>query len=259
MPHYDLPPAAYWARCLAAEDFGIAGIHHPRFPLLAGTRIATAGSCFAQHIGQYLKASSLGFIDAEPPPRVMPPQIQGQYGYGIYSARYGNIYSARQLRQLIDDAIAERIREDAIWQKGEAHCDALRPGVEPEGFDSADELIAHRLYHLRKVREMVAETEVFVFTLGMTESWADRTSGTVYPSAPGVIAGNFDPDRHVFFNAGFHDVYDDLTSAIAQMREIKPDLKVLLTVKPLRLGEWKCRSKVPACTRFPKQICTPSI
>ena len=38
---------------------------------------------------------------------IVPPDLQAPHGYGIYSARFGNIYTARQLLQLIQRAYGE--------------------------------------------------------------------------------------------------------------------------------------------------------
>lgn len=72
---------------------------------------------------------------------------------------------------------------------------------EPEGLSCPDEVIAQRLNHLAQVRALFNGTEVFIFTLGLTEAWAHRASGTVYPTCPGVVAGEFDPETYLFCGA----------------------------------------------------------
>jgi len=46
----------------------------------------------------------------------------------------------------------------------------------------------HRERHLKRVREVFSQAQIFVFTFGLTEAWVERRSGTVYPTAPGTIA-----------------------------------------------------------------------
>ena len=45
--------------------------------------------------------------------------------------------------------------------------------------------------------------DVFIFTLGLTEAWRERESGSVLPVAPGVVAGEYDPNAVKFVNFGF--------------------------------------------------------
>lgn len=40
---------------------------------------------------------------------------------------------------------------------------------------------------------MFATLDVFVFTLGLTEGWEAVEDGTMFPMAPGTVAGSYDP------------------------------------------------------------------
>lgn len=255
MPYRDLPPHAFWKSCREAEGFSLSEIYKPAFQITPDDRIATAGSCFAQNISRYLRRSSLSFHEVEPTPRGMPQQVAERFGYGLYSARYGNIYTARQLRQLIEDAENAEVRQSAIWQRGDGQwVDAMRPSVEPEGLSSVEEVAMHRFDHLRHVRQMLETMDVFVFTLGLTESWFDIKSTRVFPSAPGVIAGEFDPERHAFVNHSFSDVMADLRDAIARMRGYKPDLRIILTVSPVPLTATASGDHVLSATTYSKSV-----
>ncbi len=254
MPYSDLPPSAFWKPCREHPGFHLDAIYAPKVALRPGLRIATAGSCFAQNIATYVRASSLTLVEAEPAPALMPQEIARRHGYGLFSARYGNVYTARQLRQLLEDAETATLHDEALWRRGDAWIDALRPNIEPEGFTSEAELCAFRRDHLRRVRAMFAETDVFVFTLGLTECWADRRTGRVFPTAPGVLGGHFDPNRHVFVNQSFAEVHEDLTEAIARMRRWNPDLKVLLTVSPVPLTATASGDHILSATTYSKSV-----
>lgn len=254
MPYRDLPPQSFWKSCRDGDGFRLGDIYAPRFALSAGDRVATAGSCFAQNISQELRRSELTFVDTEPAPRGMLPGVARAFGYGLFSARYGNIYTARQMRQLLDDAIDGRVHDTAIWESERRFYDALRPGVEPEGMDSPDEVIAHRLSHLAAVASVVASMDVFVLTLGLTESWIDRDSGLVFPSAPGVIAGDYDSTAHGFVNFGFAEVMDDLRAVIAVLRMVRADLRVILTVSPVPLTATATGGHVLSATTYSKSV-----
>lgn len=54
--------------------------------------------------------------------------------------------------------------------------------------------------HLHAVRDMLNRFDVFVFTMGLTESWISTEDGTYFPSAPGTIAGDLAKDPVEFRN-----------------------------------------------------------
>ncbi len=254
MPYSDLPPEAFWKSCRQTPDFRLAGLYAPKFALRPGMRVATAGSCFAQNIARHVRASDLTLVEAEPAPPLMPPEVAQRFGYGLFSARYGNIYTARQLLQLLQDAESGQLHEEAMWRRGPVWIDGLRPNVEPDGCTSMEELCAFRLDHLRRVRAMFDEMDVFVFTLGLTEAWAERETGLVYPSLPGLLGGKHDPARHEFVNFSFAEVHADLTEAIALMRRWAPRLKILLTVSPVPLTATASGHHVLRATTYSKAV-----
>ena len=254
MPYTNLPPKAFWKSCRETADFRMAELHTPAFPLPAGTKIATAGSCFAQNARPWFEASGLDYLDMEPASPIMPPAVARRFGYGLYSARYGNIYTARQLRLLVEDCMDDRTDPNAVWERDGRWFDALRPGVEPEGREAVAEVLLHRRAHLRLVRRLFNLTDVFIFTLGLTEAWEDAASGNAYPLVPGVIAGQFDPERHRFVNYGFSEVKTDLKAAIDLLRVRNPGLKVILTVSPVPLTATASGGHVLAATTYSKSV-----
>ena len=254
MPYSDLDDKAFWKLCRDAPDFLCADIYTPKFKLAPGMQVATAGSCFAQNIARFLKASEFDFADVEPAPRGMNEAVARRFGCGLFSARYGNIYTSRQLRQLIDDTRLERVHDCAVWEQDGTYFDALRPGVEPEGLTSPEEVLTHRVDHLRRLSELFEKMDVFIFTLGLTETWRDVESGVVFPSAPGVIAGKLDKQRHEFFNMGFVDVLNDMKAAIKALRKIRPGLKIILTVSPVPLTATATGQHVLAATTYSKSV-----
>lgn len=254
MPYSDLPRHAFWRLCREDPGFCLAEIYRPGFRLAPGTRVATAGSCFAQHIGRYVRSSRLRFIDAEPAPRGMSAETAARFGFGLFSARYGNIYTARQLRQLVEDALSGTVHDSAIWMRKGRYFDGLRPGVEPEGLASAAEVRAHRIEHLARVRQVFEQAQVFIFTLGLTEAWVDRAHGVVFPTAPGVVAGQFDPGLHAFANFGVAETVADLAAVLARLRAINPALKVILTVSPVPLTATASGEHVLTATTYSKSV-----
>lgn len=254
MPYRSLEASAFWRLCREDPDFRSGEIYRPKFEIDPDDLIAAAGSCFAQNISLYLQGSSLKFQQMEHVPRGMDPGVARQFGYGLYSARYGNIYSARQLLQLVQDAHTGRVDAQAVWEKNGRYFDALRPGVEPFGLESIDEVLAHRANHLDRVAAMISTMGVFIFTLGLTEIWEHRETGQVYPVAPGVIAGAFDQALYQFSNQGFGEVLSDLKKAIRLMRLVNPTLRVILSVSPVPLTATASGQHVLSATTYSKSV-----
>ncbi|MBW9064486.1 GSCFA domain-containing protein [Rhizobium herbae] len=236
-PYRQLPDNAFWRRAVAAPDMGNVD-PVSRFALKIGpqTRVATAGSCFAQHIARHLKASGFNYYVAEAGHPLISEEIRTAHNYGTFSGRYGNIYTARQLKQLIERAEGQFSPVEVPWIDADGTVrDPFRPAVQPGNFASAAEMEADRRMHLKAVKRMFETLDVFVFTLGLTECWRSREDGAVFPLCPGVEGGTFDPDRYEFYNQTVGDVIADMESVIAYIARINPQAQIVLTVSPVPL------------------------
>ena len=220
---------------MATDRDSFPGLYDPKFRISPTTRIATAGSCFAQHIAGHLRAAGCNVLDAEPAPAAMPPALAARYGYGLYSGRYGNVYSTRQMRDLLAELALGQPDPALVWQTGGRFFDALRPAIEPGGLDSAAEVLLHRRYHLARTAQMLRQADVMILTLGLTELWLDRRTGRALPSCPGVIAGQFDPDLHHLHVQTHAEVLADLHHIQLQLQGFSPGMRLLLTVSPVPL------------------------
>src|SRR5690348_2397792 len=161
-PYEGLPPDAFWRTGVVGQPpEAISGLYRKKFPIDQRTKIATAGSCFAQHISRHLRARKFSVIDAEPPPRGLDHESAAEFGYGLYSARYANIYTARQLRQIVEEALGVFSPADPVWEKDGRFYDAMRPSVEPTGLSSAKAVRDHRAYHLQQVLEVIRSADLF--------------------------------------------------------------------------------------------------
>jgi hypothetical protein len=208
----------------------------PGFQLTRETRIATAGSCFAQHIARALRASGFNYYVAEAGPAFLDEATKERRQYGLFSARYGNIYTARQLLQLAERAYGKRQPVDTVWRRERGgFIDPLRPSVEPDGFMREQALLEDRERHLGLVRQMFERLDVFVFTLGLTEGWEAISDGTVFPLAPGVVSETIDPSAYRFVNFEVEAVTEDLESFLTLLMEVNPQAKMILTVSPVPL------------------------
>ena len=254
-PYADLPARNFWKGAVSGRSpETVSGLWQPKFSFARETRIATAGSCFAQHISRYLRARKAIVVDLERGPPGLSAANAAKYGYGIYSARYGNIYTVRHLLQLTEEALGRFAPSDAVWERDGRFFDAMRIGVEPAGLPSAEAVRQHRLQHLGRVQRLFARADVFVFTLGLTEAWTHRESGTVYPTAPGTIAGSYQPEVHAFRNFDFLEVYQDFVKFRRFAMKRNPGLKFLLTVSPVPLTATASDQHVLVATTYSKSV-----
>lgn len=260
-PYRHLPEAAFWSRAVARLPVDqIAPLDGFPFRIGPGDKVATAGSCFAQHISRHLRQGGYNAYVAEQPHPALGKALAADFGYGVFSARYANIYTSRQLLQLVQRAEGSFVPLTDAWEappqpggKGGV-VDPFRPAIQPGGYASIPEMRADRDRHLAAVRRMLREMDVFVFTLGLTETWIDRRDGAAFPLCPGVAGGRFDPAIHEFLNLSVDQVRDDLTQAIALMRAIRPGLRVILTVSPVPLKATASGDHVMAATCYSKAV-----
>jgi hypothetical protein len=235
-PYQNLAAKAYWRSAITERHYyDLEGLSRP-INIALNDKIATAGSCFAQHIGRHLQRSGALYLDFEPRPDFIPAAEAKRWGYETYSCRYGNVYTTRQLFQLAQEALTGRQPIDIAWLKNNRYFDALRPSVDPVGYENPDDILRLRRAHLKAVAEMFTSLNVFVFTLGLTEVWESRQDGTAYPTAAGTIIGEHDSAKYQFKNLRYQEIYEDLKAFIELLRTVNPGARVLLTVSPVPLN-----------------------
>ena len=237
-PYRDVPATSLWASAIASLPLDQL---NPQLPsplrMSQRTRIGTAGSCFSQHISRALVRKGLSFQIVEPAPEWFTPEDRANYNYEVFSARYGNIYTALQLVQLFERAYGRFQPEDFCWRSPDGRWfDLLRPRIQPNGFASRQELVVDQQCHLAAVRRLFETVEVFIFTLGLTEAWLSRKDGTVYPTCPGCGVGEFSPERYCFHNFTVAEVTAHLDAFLNGLRAINPGAHVILTVSPVPLA-----------------------
>lgn len=234
-PYRDLPDYRFWRKVVAApKPADVDPVLPSGLKLTRATRIATGGSCFAQHVARHLKQSGFNFFVTEQADG-LPAAEAVRRNFGVYSARFGNLYTARQLVQLFDRSEGAFKPVDDFWLHETRFVDPFRPEIEPDGFESLDELQASRASHLAAVRRMWRELDVFVFTLGLTESWHSTLDGAVFPLAPGVSGEPDDAGKYAFRNFTSEEIAADLAAFRDRLRSVNPAAQIILTVSPVPL------------------------
>lgn len=253
-PYRSLPDSAYWRRAVAAKGAAVDPLTGD-FPRIGRTdKVATAGSCFAQHVARHLAASGFNYLVTEQAHPIVDPEAARAAGYGMYSARYGNIYTTLQLVQLVDRAYGRFEPVEDLWigSNGKSVVDPFRPTIQPGGFASEAEMRADRAQHLGHVREALETLDLMVFTLGLTEGWRSKIDGAAFPLCPGVAGGVFDPAAHEFHNMRTGEVRAQIGAFMERLRALNPRARLILTVSPVPLAASASGNHVLPATLYSK-------
>jgi hypothetical protein len=248
-PYRHMPDRSFWSRSVST-GWNPHDLMTARVPvLLASDRIMSAGSCFAANTVPFLEAAGYIYVRTES----IEETSSDRFGYGRYSAAYGNIYTPRQLLQLVRRSGGSFKPVEDRWHTDDAVIDPFRPGL-PFPAETDEEFDVLTAAHLARTREAVATADVFIATLGLTEAWVSSIDGAVFPACPGTIAGNFDPQRHMFKNFGVSEIVQDLRDLVDELRRIRSGLRVVLTVSPVPLVATATAAHVVCATSYSKSV-----
>jgi hypothetical protein len=227
-----------------------------RFPLQLTREqpIVSAGSCFAQHISRHLTKNGFNYLVTEPGHPLLDEALKREFNYGVFSARYGNVYTTRQLVQLMRRAYGDFAPDEDVWAGEKGLVDPFRPTIQPNGFPTRRELEADRDQHFAAVRRAFEGLDVFIFTFGLTECWTARADGAAFPLVPGVAGGEFDPERYVLVNQSVDEVVRDMTEFIGLLRVTNSGAQVILTVSPVPLFATAVDRHVLVSTTYSKSV-----
>lgn len=234
-PYLRLDEKSFWSTAVAKKNmFDIDDLWDPKFAIIKTSNVATFGSCFAQHIGHAMQEQGFKWLITEPPPEQLSLSNAKKMNYGLFTARTGNIYTVSLLKQWVNWALSKSSVPDEVWQKDGRFFDPFRPNVEPGGFESAEEVFQSREITIEAFKNALEQSSVFVFTLGLTESWINLLGGYEYAICPGTVAGNFEKHHH-FINQDYDFINKTLTEVIKEIRLINPTIRFIFTVSPVPL------------------------
>jgi hypothetical protein len=233
-PYSKLPDHNFWRRAISrVAPTDVDPVVSAPLRIGSHHQVATAGSCFAQHIARRLPDRGIGYLVAETEPATPGACDEN---YGVFSARFGNIYTTLQLLQLFDRAYGLFEPTEGVWRRGDgAFVDPFRPQIQKAGFLAESGLVADRVAHLAAVRRMFETCNVFIFTLGLTEGWVSRSDRAAVPLAPGVVDGCGVLNDYRFENLEVADMADQLNRFLFKFRTVNPDAWTILTVSPVPL------------------------
>lgn len=254
-PYKFLDERAFWSPAVGKRSYlDIDQLWEPKWRIKAKHKIVTYGSCFAQHFGRALAARRYDWHSTERPPRVLSDEQAKNFNYGVFSSRTANIYTVSLLKQWMEWATGKLTPPDEYWETDGRIYDPFRPTIEPDGFESVEEMRLSRELTIEAFLNSMKEADIFVFTLGLTESWFNKQNGYEYPMCPGTAAGEFNDEMHQFRNQNFLEIRRNLNDAIKLLREVNPKVKVLLTVSPVPLTATNSGQHVLVATMRSKSI-----
>lgn len=254
-PYKKLPDSAFWSRSIAKIALEqVDPVITTPFLISRTDKVATAGSCFAQHIARYIRGSGFNYFVSEDCMRFVPDDVKSSFNYGTFSARFGNIYTSRQLLQLFNRAYDLYHPTEDYWIEDGRFIDPFRPFIQPHGFATLSEFAADRVQHFAAVRNMFESCDIFVFTLGLTETWEDQRDGAVFPVCPGCGAGEFIPERYAFKNLDYIEILEDMKIFIDCLRNVNPAVRIILTVSPVPLIASASSEHVLSATTYSKSV-----
>ena len=202
------------------------------------TKIISFGTCFAQYISSYLKSHDYNYLDYEPAPPGLSINRVKDFGYGLYSARYGNIYTVSQFYQLVLELSGLFVADSSdIWKKNHRYFDSFRPTVEPNGFLSEIDVISQRSHHLTNVKNLISDCDIIILTLGMTECWKDSVRNVIYPHAPGLYCGTYDSSRYSLDNPSLESLQVMFSHTIELLLGLRSNriFSLILSLSPVPL------------------------
>ena len=255
-PYAALKPYQFWRTAVASvPSHEVDPVGSVPFQIYPADKVASIGSCFAQHISSRLQNAGLKYYVTEAKPPGMDAEEARRRSFEIFSARYGNIYTARQFVQLIDRAFGEFQPNIKVWRRPDGRfVDPFRPMIEPDGYETEEEVNNSRAQHLTAVRQLFETLDVLVFTLGLTEAWRSKRDGSVIPVAPGVVTGDWDSSAYEFINFSVDEVAKDLEQVLRKMASLNPRAKVILTVSPVPLVATYENRHVLVSTTYSKSV-----
>ena len=252
-PYKHAPNTSFWSRAVS-QQFNVAELFAHDGPFITPQdRVATAGSCFAANIVPYLERHGLRHLKTEHHHRVFKGLGHENLGYDQFSAAYGNVYTARQLLQLLGRCTGSFRPIEDRWKTTKGIVDPFRPGLKYHAL-SNEEFDILQQQHLRCTFDAFRQADVFIYTLGLTEAWVSAKDGAVFPACPGTVAGSFDPELHVFHNFTMAEIASDIGHFIDQLRGLSPNVLLVLTVSPVPLAATATTQHVLCASTYSKSI-----
>ncbi|MEE2746815.1 MAG: GSCFA domain-containing protein, partial [Pseudomonadota bacterium] len=132
--------------------------------------------------------------------------------------------------------------------------DPFRPVIEPLGFSTPEEVETLRKKHLSAVRKMFEEMDVFIFTLGLTETWNSNIDGAVFPIAPQLLTNKLNTPNYSCKNFSAEEVRNEILGFMSALNQVNSRAHLILTVSPVPLSFTYENRSVITSTCYSKSV-----
>lgn len=258
-PYTHASRLAFWSKAVSRDFDATELLPHGEDLLRKSDKVMSAGSCFAANLIPFLERSGHTYLRTEVRHCAFADLPSENLGYDNFTAAYGNVYTPRQLLQLLRRSLGTFSPREDRWISRDANgvvskiIDPFRPGLRYAARSNSEfEILTKQ--HLNAVRAAFQQANVLIFTLGLTEAWMSRTDGAVFPACPGTVGGRYDPELHSFINFGVNEIISDLAEFLKELREINPSVRVILTVSPVPLVATGTANHVLLATTYSKSV-----
>ncbi|MBQ0748922.1 MAG: GSCFA domain-containing protein [Roseovarius sp.] len=199
----------------------------PTFKIARDSRVYTIGSCFARNVEQFLVREG---VDVPTTQIKIDPEVyvsRPRFANTILNKYNPNSMAAEILRGIGDLEYPDR---GIIALSPENYFD---PQASHTGLMSRSQVDRVR-DELDRASKVIHDCKVFLFTLGLTETWFDRDTGIAFNQInPGLMRPI--RDRLGFKNVNVYETVETLSHAFSRLKECVPDAKVVITVSPVPL------------------------
>jgi GSCFA family len=212
----------------------------PQPVLSENTKIFAIGSCFAVEIRNALRRAG---YDVYPKYRDIHFDSRVQQAGHLPARDNINHYDTFTIRQEIERAVARaHWPDESLWELtgrprgcrlkvNHVFQDPLRRHFYAS---SIDQVRALRYAVDRCIDDGLAEADVVIITLGLTECWCECRTGLY--ACIGPESENSESFSRLKFHAStFAENRENLSATINAIRSIYPEKKIVLTVSPVRL------------------------
>jgi Flp pilus assembly protein TadD len=218
----------------------------PSFRFEPREKVFTMGSCFARNVERELAARGFDVVTSQ---LAWPDKNIDMMGNSVLN-NYGVASIENELNWALDPARPfdpeKHIFEVAAGRFVDPHIQ-VRPVPR-------EKVLAYRKA-MTDVTRRVVECRVVIMTLGLSELWFDRETGTyLNRSPPRMLVARY-ADRFELHLLDFHDTLRSLEASFALLKRYsRPDQRVLLTVSPVPLGTTHTTGDVLVVNSYSKAV-----
>ena len=166
-------------------------------------RITAFGSCFAQHLTNYLHRAGYNVLGKH-------------LNLNSHIIHFGEgMVNTFAIRQQLEWALEDKVFSENLWFGEHKEIAAVDPRIKAE------------------TKQIIGTTEVFVITLGLSEIWYDKQTGEAFWRA--IPSHLFDANRHGFRVSSCEENYANLVRIRGLIRAARPGARIIFTLSPVPL------------------------